>query len=126
MASTTISRKPLRGWVRMRWTSSPNDFRPCCSINLLRRLDTRYCLFSPSKMPQAFSRKTRNCSKSKLPVDKIPPLSSYRSEEHTSELQSLMRISYAVLCLKQKIHKTTPLTTHRSFKQTMTDEHTNY
>src|SRR3546814_9436538 len=25
-----------------------------------------------------------------------------RSEEHTSELQSLMRISYAVLCLKQK------------------------
>src|SRR3546814_5814195 len=26
-----------------------------------------------------------------------------RSEEHTSELQSLMRISYAVFCLKQKI-----------------------
>src|SRR3546814_5205259 len=26
----------------------------------------------------------------------------YRSEEHTSELQSLMRISYAVYCLKQK------------------------
>src|SRR3546814_9828673 len=28
-----------------------------------------------------------------------------RSEEHTSELQSLMRISYAVLCLKKKTHK---------------------
>src|SRR3546814_2705614 len=28
-----------------------------------------------------------------------------RSEEHTSELQSLMRISYAVFCLKKKIHK---------------------
>src|SRR3546814_9198165 len=27
-----------------------------------------------------------------------------RSEEHTSELQSLMRISYAVLCLKKKKH----------------------
>src|SRR3546814_8644773 len=27
----------------------------------------------------------------------------YRSEEHTSELQSLMRISYAVFCLKNKI-----------------------
>src|SRR3546814_10504532 len=27
-----------------------------------------------------------------------------RSEEHTSELQSLMRISYAVCCLKKKIH----------------------
>src|SRR3546814_3596156 len=29
-----------------------------------------------------------------------------RSEEHTSELQSLMRISYAVFCLKQKKHNT--------------------
>src|SRR3546814_10487996 len=27
---------------------------------------------------------------------------SFRSEEHTSELQSLMRISYAVFCLKKK------------------------
>src|SRR3546814_1796690 len=31
----------------------------------------------------------------------------FRSEEHTSELQSLMRISYAVFCLKKK--KTTSL-----------------
>src|SRR3546814_2319344 len=32
-----------------------------------------------------------------------------RSEEHTSELQSLMRISYAVFCLKKKTHTpTTP------------------
>src|SRR3546814_3461662 len=29
-----------------------------------------------------------------------------RSEEHTSELQSLMRISYAVFCLKKKRNKT--------------------
>src|SRR3546814_1542544 len=29
-----------------------------------------------------------------------------RSEEHTSELQSLMRISYAVFCLKKKKHQT--------------------
>src|SRR3546814_9251900 len=36
---------------------------------------------------------------------------SERSEEHTSELQSLMRISYAVFCLKKKnITNTTPLT----------------
>src|SRR3546814_5811536 len=34
-----------------------------------------------------------------------------RSEEHTSELQSLMRISYAVFCLKQKY------TTHKSNTQ---------
>src|SRR3546814_5274757 len=31
---------------------------------------------------------------------------SSRSEEHTSELQSLMRISYAVFCLKKKKNKT--------------------
>src|SRR3546814_9947497 len=30
------------------------------------------------------------------------PLGKIRSEEHTSELQSLMRISYAVICLKKK------------------------
>src|SRR3546814_2605719 len=30
------------------------------------------------------------------------PCASDRSEEHTSELQSLMRISYAVFCLKKK------------------------
>src|SRR3546814_1792158 len=32
--------------------------------------------------------------------------SGQRSEEHTSELQSLMRISYAVFCLKKKTNKT--------------------
>src|SRR3546814_5449969 len=36
-----------------------------------------------------------------------------RSEEHTSELQSLMRISYAVFCLKKKNEK---ITTHKQTK----------
>src|SRR3546814_5587977 len=35
-------------------------------------------------------------------VGSIVVLISVRSEEHTSELQSLMRISYAVFCLKKK------------------------
>src|SRR3546814_3326152 len=35
-----------------------------------------------------------------------------RSEEHTSELQSLMRISYAVFCLKQKKYITTIIYTN--------------
>src|SRR3546814_2245018 len=35
-----------------------------------------------------------------------------RSEEHTSELQSLMRISYAVLCLKKKNNNYKLKTTH--------------
>src|SRR3546814_1280180 len=40
-----------------------------------------------------------------------------RSEEHTSELQSLMRISYAVFCLKKK-------TTIRKHRSTMSTLHT--
>src|SRR3546814_3437565 len=36
---------------------------------------------------------------------------AWRSEEHTSELQSLMRISYAVFCLKKKI---TPIKSNNS------------
>src|SRR3546814_6230976 len=35
----------------------------------------------------------------------IIPRPSMRSEEHTSELQSLMRISYAVFCLKKQQHQ---------------------
>src|SRR3546814_7879077 len=35
---------------------------------------------------------------------RIAEIDACRSEEHTSELQSLMRISYAVFCLKKKTH----------------------
>src|SRR3546814_9545520 len=38
----------------------------------------------------------------------------HRSEEHTSELQSLMRISYAVFCLKKK-KKNTMLTSAKNY-----------
>src|SRR3546814_1318682 len=37
-----------------------------------------------------------------LRPDPLPLIIQERSEEHTSELQSLMRISYAVFCLKKK------------------------
>src|SRR3546814_7358459 len=62
---------------------------------------------------------------------------SPRSEEHTSELQSLMRISYAVFCLKKKKKPTTKntyhLTTsqlinkqsHKSYQQRLVDHTTN-
>src|SRR3546814_8111609 len=43
-----------------------------------------------------------SCHVGYLPVLPYRP----RSEEQTSELQSLMRISYAVLCLKKKTNKT--------------------
>src|SRR3546814_7510314 len=57
---------------------------------------------------------------SRFPVDDRPCRpGGGRSEEHTSELQSLMRISYAVFCLKKKKHTKT----RRSGK--ITNEHTN-
>src|SRR3546814_4897290 len=37
-----------------------------------------------------------------VPLDPLRTNHAQRSEEHTSELQSLMRISYAVFCLKKK------------------------
>src|SRR3546814_9610513 len=42
-----------------------------------------------------------------------------RSEEHTSELQSLMRISYAVFCLKKKKHNPIPRTKYHPFNSDM-------
>src|SRR3546814_9918353 len=46
---------------------------------------------------EAFSRRTRSLCLGREGTG------GWRSEEHTSELQSLMRISYAVFCLKKKI-----------------------
>src|SRR3546814_6156538 len=49
----------------------------------------------------------------------------HRSEEHTSELQSLMRISYAVFCLKKKTQKHThKLNAHTSIIKNTHNRHT--
>src|SRR3546814_6731137 len=45
---------------------------------------------------------TNGCDSGSLPLG--TPVEIDRSEEHTSELQSLMRISYAVFCLKKKTY----------------------
>src|SRR3546814_3989818 len=47
----------------------------------------------------------------------IPQQIAVRSEEHTSELQSLMRISYAVFCLKKKTKLTQMEKKNRANKQ---------
>src|SRR3546814_7017592 len=46
-----------------------------------------------------------------------------RSEEHTSELQSLMRLSYAVFCLKQKNTQPTHATLHSNRPRISTSDH---
>src|SRR3546814_1297521 len=55
-------------------------------------------------------------------ADDQQPAQPVRSEEHTSELQSLMRISYAVFCLKKKNNinqrkRTTTKQNHRAHDQ---------
>src|SRR3546814_1329530 len=76
-----------------------------------------------------------SCSASSLAAAAIPPCSFRgtasattglrlsRSEEHTSELQSLMRISYAVFCLKKKKH--TQHTNH-TITTIITNRHPSY
>src|SRR3546814_7472254 len=49
-----------------------------------------------------------------------------RSEEHTSELQSLMRISYAVFCLKKKINNPYISSTNTPISPTHTQYTSNY
>src|SRR3546814_3387877 len=54
--------------------------------------------------------------------------SGFRSEEHTSELQSLMRISYAVFCLKKKkqynlIDKTNLFITYKNAQTKLMSAH---
>src|SRR3546814_1707557 len=57
----------------------------------------RRCSFRPARAsPTQSTRRSERCRKKTVG----------RSEEHTSELQSLMRISYAVFCLKKTHEKT--------------------
>src|SRR3546814_2145405 len=66
-------------------------------------------VFQRGNIPYSFPAVIANCSFFEaFRVDK----SSWfpRSEEHTSELQSLMRISYAVFCLKKKKYHQNPNT----------------
>src|SRR3546814_9514373 len=61
--------------------------------------------WSPQELDTAITKARADYYKA-LPAPAKTPFDDIRSEEHTSELQSLMRISYAVLCLKQKNNQT--------------------
>src|SRR3546814_10754953 len=65
------------------------------SLELVRKVSLHYLVFECLA--------ERTIARETLTRSKNPDLGySPRSEEHTSELQSLMRISYAVFCLKKK------------------------
>src|SRR3546814_1175814 len=80
--------------------------RPARNLNTLD--NSRY----PTANPEANSVDFHNAAGDRRhlrrrhldPLDRLRGRHVDRSEEHTSELQSLMRISYAVFCLKKKNH----------------------
>src|SRR3546814_9789389 len=88
---------------------------PCRSRGRSRGPSRRRAALSPPSRPPASAsrrrRATRMTSRWRL----------RRSEEHTSELQSLMRISYAVFCLKKKKKRTDNTSGRGDRKTTDTD-----
>src|SRR3546814_2469527 len=58
--------------------------------------------------------------------DARPDRATNRSEEHTSELQSLMRISYAVFCLKKKKMQSKTSTIYIKHNSQINNNNTNY
>src|SRR3546814_9262358 len=95
LVSTTIFHSSLVDPSSRKTSMWGMTLKAICLVNFLASAG------SPTKM-------LRDCSNS----SSMPTLT--RSEEHTSELQSLMRISYAVLGLKKKNSKITKQTVENS------------
>src|SRR3546814_246613 len=108
----TICRPPIRAWVSIS-TRSISGGRP---VRFSRpQISSAWRCFAVPRAPSSGGTPSvaRSSSRPASPICRMPmsifpeisanARSSNRSEEHTSELQSLMRISYAVFCLKKKI-----------------------
>src|SRR3546814_9268099 len=98
----TIGPPAVKGAGVTRTAASPDDAaRRCCS---------RISSFSSAMAPRRrYSTPWSSYSSGRYPMPSV----KIRSEEHTSELQSLMRISYAVFCLKKKNNRQTLIQTQK-------------
>src|SRR3546814_1640407 len=112
----TLSLEELRGWIRL---SLEPGLGPAQARNLLAAIGLPQQIYDLSAgslgkfVPTDLARQLARAPTEELQAAIARVLDWLRSEEHTSELQSLMRISYAVFCLKKK-------------KQTQTAEHKSY
>src|SRR3546814_10051657 len=94
----------------MRWMSARRP-RALNSAAMWRAGIRRASARPPNKFDPGPGSKKRDETRFAAPWPRRPPgccqprSENHRSEEHTSELQSLMRISYAVFCLKKKNNK---------------------
>src|SRR3546814_5906841 len=81
-------------------TSAPR-IKPCANA---ARIEPSANAAPQKRLARVALKRNSNATPRKISAISI---SSTRSEEHTSELQSLMRISYDVFCLKKQNNKTT-------------------
>src|SRR3546814_8281046 len=97
-------------------------FRSSTTTSCTSTSQTTCCRSHPHRWDRN-TRTTLRHTTQVLPTSRRPPLSlgdpvtESRSEEHTSELQSLMRISYAVFCLKKNTDKSTSTDTSQERAQ---------
>src|SRR3546814_2070929 len=98
------------GWTRLPAQRKENDPSQRWPLDLqiagpLEPLQRRLQANGWGVQPQANWVATLQLLDDDVPRERQLVLPATRSEEHTSELQSLMRISYAVFCLKKKTKK---------------------
>src|SRR3546814_2378217 len=98
--SSDVCSSDLRGQFLRPWPDLQDQMRSSLGIGNSMALSG---LNGSPIRTRANNRAADRCA-SALPgiLDVLPTQHDPRSEEHTSELQSLMRISYAVFCLKKK------------------------
>src|SRR3546814_2061253 len=95
---TTLVRSPRRGLVAISPATQPQrSVRPWGTPAFVRPLQLH---IRPGPRPLEYSGCHRSVAATRHKASLFCPIR--RSEEHTSELQSLMRISYAVFCLTKK------------------------
>src|SRR3546814_10164295 len=103
---TTLFRSPAQGEVRHSPRAARDRGRRPGRLlpdTRARRLAPRRLLYQPARHRRKPVVDAADADLSRSDAGPSPPdRARARSEEHTSELQSLMRISYAVFCLKTK------------------------
>src|SRR3546814_7485563 len=101
---TTLFRSRFRCIPHPSATRHPGSKLPCAAVRLACVRPTASVHSEPGSNSSlkfcGFG--SRRTSANLLSAVVVTELQNHRSEEHTSELQSLMRISYAVFCLKKK------------------------
>src|SRR3546814_2319507 len=99
--------KRVRGWV------------PAVEAALVRHIEPARAARLALRHAATFPAPYRSMNDAEEAAEDILRLAALaRSEEHTSELQSLMRISYAVFCLKKKKQKTHTISAHKIYTNT--------